>query len=61
MVQLNVNGRDVHLDADPSTPILWALRDNLKPRKAQARARQDEPAPKAAPAQESPQDDPPKA
>jgi isoquinoline 1-oxidoreductase alpha subunit len=29
MVQLNVNGRDTQVDADPSTPILWALRDNL--------------------------------
>jgi isoquinoline 1-oxidoreductase subunit alpha len=26
---LNVNGRSVTVDADPSTPILWALRDNL--------------------------------
>jgi isoquinoline 1-oxidoreductase alpha subunit len=29
MVQLNINGRDTEIDADPSTPILWALRDNL--------------------------------
>ncbi|HVZ46645.1 MAG TPA: (2Fe-2S)-binding protein [Ramlibacter sp.] len=29
MVTLNVNGRDVALDVDPSTPILWALRDTL--------------------------------
>ena len=29
MVQLNINGRDTEVDADPSTPILWALRDNL--------------------------------
>ncbi|WP_431476331.1 (2Fe-2S)-binding protein, partial [Massilia eburnea] len=29
MVTLNINGRDVQVDADPSTPILWALRDNL--------------------------------
>ncbi len=29
-VSLNVNGRDVRVDADPSTPILWALRDNLQ-------------------------------
>jgi isoquinoline 1-oxidoreductase subunit alpha len=27
---LNVNGRNVTVDADPSTPILWALRDNLE-------------------------------
>ncbi len=26
---LNVNGKTVSVDADPSTPILWALRDNL--------------------------------
>jgi isoquinoline 1-oxidoreductase subunit alpha len=26
---LNINGKDVSIDADPSTPILWALRDNL--------------------------------
>ncbi|WP_245421991.1 hypothetical protein [Alsobacter soli] len=38
-----------------------ALRDNLKRRKAQARARQDEPASKAAPAKETPQGDPEKA
>jgi isoquinoline 1-oxidoreductase alpha subunit len=29
MIQLNVNGRAVSIDADPSTPLLWALRDNL--------------------------------
>ena len=29
MVQLNVNGRDVGIEVDPATPILWALRDNL--------------------------------
>jgi isoquinoline 1-oxidoreductase alpha subunit len=29
MMQLNVNGRTVSVDADPSTPLLWALRDNL--------------------------------
>ena len=29
MITLNINGKDVQLDADPSTPILWALRDNL--------------------------------
>lgn len=29
MIQLNVNGRSVTVDADPSTPLLWALRDNL--------------------------------
>ena len=29
MTQLNVNGRTVSVDADPSTPLLWALRDHL--------------------------------
>ena len=29
MITLNINGKDVQVDADPSTPILWALRDNL--------------------------------
>ncbi|MBL8442716.1 MAG: 2Fe-2S iron-sulfur cluster binding domain-containing protein, partial [Zoogloeaceae bacterium] len=29
MTTLNVNGREYTLDADPETPILWALRDNL--------------------------------
>jgi len=29
MTQLNVNGRPVRVDADPSTPLLWALRDHL--------------------------------
>jgi isoquinoline 1-oxidoreductase alpha subunit len=29
MVRLNINGRDVGVEVDPSTPILWALRDNL--------------------------------
>ena len=29
MITLNINGRDMQVDADPSTPILWALRDNL--------------------------------
>lgn len=29
MTTLNINGRDVQVDADPSTPVLWALRDNL--------------------------------
>ena len=30
MISLNVNGRAVTVDADPSTPLLWALRDNLQ-------------------------------
>jgi isoquinoline 1-oxidoreductase subunit alpha len=29
MVQLNVNGRMQNVDADPSTPLLWALREQL--------------------------------
>lgn len=29
MIQLTVNGRAVTVDADPGTPLLWALRDNL--------------------------------
>ena len=29
MTQMNVNGRAVTVDADPATPLLWALRDNL--------------------------------
>jgi len=29
MLTLNVNGRDLQVDADPATPVLWALRDNL--------------------------------
>ncbi len=29
MATLNVNGKDLAVDADPSTPILWALRDTL--------------------------------
>ena len=29
MSALNVNGREYTVDADPATPILWALRDTL--------------------------------
>nr|WP_145548597.1 (2Fe-2S)-binding protein [Variovorax boronicumulans] len=29
MATLNINGKDVQVDADDSTPILWALRDTL--------------------------------
>jgi isoquinoline 1-oxidoreductase subunit alpha len=29
MASLNINGKTVEVDADPSTPLLWALRDNL--------------------------------
>ena len=28
-ISLSVNGKTVAVDADPSTPLLWALRDNL--------------------------------
>ncbi len=30
MAQLNVNGVPAQVDADPSTPLLWALRDHLQ-------------------------------
>jgi len=29
MITVNINGQDKQLDLDPSTPILWALRDTL--------------------------------
>ena len=29
MTRLNVNGKAVDVDADPATPLLWALRDKL--------------------------------
>ena len=29
MTKLNINGKDILVDADPTTPILWALRDTL--------------------------------
>lgn len=29
MIELNINGQAMRVDADPSTPLLWALRDNL--------------------------------
>lgn len=29
MTTLNINGKTVDVDADPSTPLLWALRDTL--------------------------------
>lgn len=28
-ISLNVNGKALSIDVDPSTPVLWALRDNL--------------------------------
>jgi isoquinoline 1-oxidoreductase subunit alpha len=29
MINFQVNGKAVRVDADPTTPLLWALRDNL--------------------------------
>lgn len=29
MITLIINGQEKQVDADPSTPVLWALRDNL--------------------------------
>jgi isoquinoline 1-oxidoreductase subunit alpha len=29
MTTLTLNGKTVTVDADPATPLLWALRDNL--------------------------------
>jgi isoquinoline 1-oxidoreductase alpha subunit len=29
MITLNINGQPRHVDADPRTPLLWALRDDL--------------------------------
>ena len=29
MTRLTINGKAVDVDADPATPLLWALRDNL--------------------------------
>jgi isoquinoline 1-oxidoreductase alpha subunit len=29
MIQFNVNGRAVSVDVDPSTPLLWVLREHL--------------------------------
>lgn len=30
MLKLNVNGRDVQVKADPDTPLLWVLREELE-------------------------------
>ena len=30
MITLNVNGQSLQVNVDPSTPLLWALRDVLK-------------------------------
>src|SRR5262249_47292997 len=29
VIKLNINGRTATVDADPDTPLLWVLRDNL--------------------------------
>lgn len=29
MITINVNGKNMRVDADPDTPLLWALRDDL--------------------------------
>ena len=29
-IEFNLNGKPVSVDADPSTPLLWVLRDNLR-------------------------------
>ncbi|OIQ77873.1 isoquinoline 1-oxidoreductase subunit alpha [mine drainage metagenome] len=29
MISLNINGKPMRVDADPSTPLLWVLRDHL--------------------------------
>ncbi|RJE79933.1 (2Fe-2S)-binding protein [Paracoccus sp. JM45] len=29
MVNLKINGREVSVDADPATPLLWAIRDEI--------------------------------
>ncbi|UCV12869.1 (2Fe-2S)-binding protein [Dechloromonas denitrificans] len=30
MIKLNINGKEVNIDVDPDTPLLWALRDTLQ-------------------------------
>jgi len=30
VIQLNVNGKTVHVDAESDTPLLWVLRDHLE-------------------------------
>lgn len=29
MIKLKINGRDVSIDAEPDTPLLWAIRDEI--------------------------------
>ena len=30
MIRLNLNGRDIDVDAEPDTPLLWVIRESLK-------------------------------
>ncbi len=30
MITFKVNGKEVHVEADPATPLLWVIRDNLQ-------------------------------
>lgn len=30
MIRLNLNGREIEVDANPDTPLLWVIRENLK-------------------------------
>ncbi len=30
MITLSINGKDVHVDVEPDTPLLWVLRDTLQ-------------------------------
>jgi isoquinoline 1-oxidoreductase alpha subunit len=29
MIRLNINGKDVEIDVEPDTPLLWAIRENV--------------------------------
>ena len=29
MARLNINGKNIEVDVDPSTPLLWAIRENV--------------------------------
>lgn len=30
MIRLNLNGRDIDVDSEPDTPLLWVIRESLK-------------------------------